>query len=160
MKENNLGRGAPNQSRRSLVLLLPWAAISGLLATWTIAAFRFLRPVSAASSEEWFDLAPVAELTKSKPVARKVAVEQVNGWARSPTQQTVFIMPGQTSRVLSAVCPHEGCEVAWRDDLNIFSCPCHESDFAADGRRLSGPAPHDLKALPARIVDGRLQVRS
>lgn len=148
-----------DKSRRAFVLLLPFAAIGGMFATVATAAFRFLRPVVSASSEKWIDLAQVAELSGNKPVARKIVAEQVAGWAKSLAEHSVYILPGKNNQVLSAVCPHEGCEVSWRDDENVFSCPCHDSKFAADGSRTYGPARHGLHPLPSRVADGKLQVK-
>ena len=73
--------------------------------------------------------------------------------------KNIFVLPGKNNQVLSAICPHEGCEVAWDKDTNRFSCPCHESFFAADGSRLTGPARRGLDLLPSRQQDGKLQVQ-
>src|SRR5882672_2598319 len=148
-----------NRSPRAFVVLLPFAAIGGMCATVATAAFRFLRPVVSASRDKWIDVALLAELSGNKPVARKIVAEQVAGWAKSLAEHSVYILPDKNNQVLSAVCPHEGCDVSWRDDKNIFSCPCHDSDFAADGQRLSGPARRGLDPLPSRVADGKLQVQ-
>lgn len=163
MRDSNSSNSKPDKSRRAFILLLPLAAIGGVFATVASAAFRFLRPVSSASNQTWIDVARVAEISGTKPVARKVAVEQTAGWARTLSEHSVYVLPSvsaqQGHQVLSAVCPHEGCEVAWRDDENVFSCPCHDSDFTADGRRIRGPARRGLDPLPSRIEGDRLQVR-
>ncbi len=57
------------------------------------------------------------------------------------------MLPAKNNQVLSAICPHEGCEVVWEQNTNRFSCPCHESYFAADGSRISGPSPRGLDPL-------------
>lgn len=155
----NKGDRATNKSRRRLVLLLPLAAIGGMFATVASAAFRFLRPVVSTSGQQWIDVARVGEVSGSKPIARKIMAEQTAGWAKSLTEHSVYILPGKNNQVLSAVCPHEGCEVSWRDDENVFSCPCHDSNFATDGSRLNGPARRGLDPLPSRVEDGKLQVQ-
>jgi Rieske Fe-S protein len=159
MRDNDSSGSAPDKSRRAFVLLLPFAALGGMFATVATAAFRFLRPVVSASSEKWIDVAQVAELSGNKPMARKIAAEQAAGWAKSLAEHSVYILPGKNNQVLSAVCPHQGCEVSWRDDENLFSCPCHDSNFAADGSRVYGPAQRGLDPLPSRVADGRLQVQ-
>ena len=45
--------------------------------------------------------------------------------------------------VISAVCPHLGCNVSATDDG--FICPCHGSEFDASGEVVSGPAPGPLR---------------
>jgi Rieske Fe-S protein len=49
--------------------------------------------------------------------------------------------------------------VSWEQTRNRFSCPCHDSFFAPDGSRLSGPARRGLDALPTRVQNGKLQVQ-
>lgn len=146
---------ATENSRRSFLKLLPVGALAAVLASIGGAAFRFLRPRVAAASESWLDVATLSELTGPQPLSRKVAAEHFAGWAVTTEEHTVFVLPG--NKVLSAVCPHEGCEVAWEQNTNRFSCPCHESFFAADGARVSGPAPRGLDTLPTRVQDGKLQ---
>src|SRR6266545_7720141 len=159
MFDNESSGPKPDKSRRAFVMLLPFAAMGGILAPLPGAAFRLLRPVVSASTEKWIDVALVAELSANKPVAQRIVAEQVAGWAKSLAEHSVYILPGQNNRVLSAVCPHEGCEVSWRDDKNVFSCPCHDSNFAADGSRIDGPARRGLDPLPSRMAHGKLQVQ-
>ena len=40
----------------------------------------------------------------------------------------------------SAVCPHMGCIVRWNSLEQCWDCPCHGSQFGADGATLNGPA--------------------
>ena len=75
MRHHNSSGSAVDRSRRSFVLLLPLAAIGGMFATIATAAFRLLRPAVSASSENWIDVALVAELSGNKPVQRKVVAE-------------------------------------------------------------------------------------
>ena len=146
-------------SRRSFLKLIPLGLLAGAFASIGGAAFRFLRPKLSAATESWLDVASVAELTGPQPLARKIVAEQITGWAITTEEHNVFVLPAKNNQVLSAVCPHEGCEVLWEQERNRFSCPCHESYFAADGSRISGPAQRGLDPLPARVQDGKLQVQ-
>lgn len=150
---------APDTSRRSFLSLLPLSVFAAVFASIGGAAFRFLRPKIGAISESWLDVANVAELTGQTPITRKVVAEQIGGWAITTEEHNVFVLPAKSNQVLSAVCPHEGCEVMWEQNRNRFSCPCHESYFAADGSRISGPSPRGLDPLPMRVENGKLQVQ-
>lgn len=147
------------ESRRTFLSLLPLGVMAGVFVSIGGAAFRFLRPRIAAARENWLDVAMLSELNGPQPVSRKIVAEHLAGWAVTTEEHNVFVLPAQSNQVLSAVCPHEGCEVAWEQNTNRFSCPCHESYFAADGARISGPARRGLDALPTRVQDGKLQVQ-
>lgn len=56
-----------------------------------------------------------------------------------------------------AVCPHEGCTVAYQPQEHLIQCPCHGSQFnPATGSRVRGPAPHGLKKLIIAVSGGQL----
>lgn len=61
-------------------------------------------------------------------------------------------------RAFSASCPHLGCAIDFDPESGLFRCPCHQSGFALDGRRLSGPAKRGLDPLPVSVEDGRVRV--
>jgi cytochrome b6-f complex iron-sulfur subunit len=48
---------------------------------------------------------------------------------------------------MSAVCTHLGCMTVWKQDSGLIACPCHGSNFRADGTVLGGPAPRPLPWL-------------
>ena len=146
------------RTRRSFLLLLPLGVVAGVFTGVGVAALRFLRPrIVRESSDNWINIGPVSDLTGRIPLAQKISTDHVAGWAVTQEQHQVYVLPG--NQVVSAVCPHEGCEVAWEKETNRFSCPCHESYFSADGSRLAGPARRGLDQLPTRVQDGTLQVQ-
>ena len=158
--DSSIERKDMDIDRRKFLLLFPiglFAATLGIVAT---AAFRFLRPATAALRESrWLDAMPMANVKGDKPMMCAVTTERIDGWATSMEEQQVFILPAQNHQAVSSACPHEGCSVMWRDEKNDFFCPCHDSSFGADGSRLSGPARRGLDPLPTREKDGMIQVQ-
>lgn len=151
------------RGRRRFLLLVPAGIGLGILTTLVSAAVRFLRPQSASAPdndarEQWLPVAPATELTGAQPLARTISVQHETGWTQVLEQHPVIVLP-QAQRVLSALCPHEGCTVFWRAEDAAFLCPCHDSRFNVTGACMSGPAARDLDQLPARLEDGVLKVR-
>lgn len=61
----------------------------------------------------------------------------------------------------AGTCTHTGCGVTdWNAGARHFICPCHLSEFdpAKGARRVAGPAPRPLPALPLKIDNGKLLV--
>ncbi len=152
--------------RRRILMLIPAMLMTAVTTTFAAAAFRFLRPQQATDSlpnpageDSWTPVAPVADLNGSQPMMRKVSVEHQAGWSTMRQEHSVFILPQQNLQVVSAICPHEGCEVDWNDETREFLCPCHDSHFDAGGARRSGPAQNGLTAIPCRLKQGILEVQ-
>jgi Rieske Fe-S protein len=65
---------------------------------------------------------------------------------------SVFLGQRQGSlSCLSAICPHAGCGIDFDDKQQKFVCPCHNSTFAIDGTRESGPSPRDMDRLEVAV---------
>ena len=108
---------------------------------------------------------PVGELSEfsslAEPVMRTIQIEQVDGWRKTVSEKVVYVTKdGQGQlRVLTSICPHLGCTVPWNKQKSQFVCPCHDTIFAADGTRVSGPSLRGMDALETSVENGHLQVR-
>jgi Rieske Fe-S protein len=152
--------------RRQLLLWFSAAVFGSMFASVAAAAFKFLRPQADAAGDDdaaarWVAVANLSELSGAEPLRREVMVEQRAGWSTTTRAHAVYVLPtpsGQPRRVVSAACPHEGCEVEWSAERGQFLCPCHDSSFAADGARLGGPAERALALLPSRLRGDVLEI--
>ena len=60
-----------------------------------------------------------------------------------------------------ALCTHGGADLCdGYFDGHVIECPLHQGCFdIRDGRALFAPVTRDLKTFPARIYEGKVQVR-
>lgn len=58
----------------------------------------------------------------------------------------------------SAVCTHQGCEVAYNAEEGTLDCPCHGSVFdpAQEGEPQGGPAQRPLPEIPVSVQNGEV----
>jgi thiosulfate dehydrogenase (quinone) large subunit len=65
----------------------------------------------------------------------------------------VIQQPAGEFLAFDAICPHEGCTVAYAPSARIIACPCHGSEFnARTGALIRGPAARGLE--PIRVIKG------
>ena len=151
-------------TRRSYLGWLTALCGAGAAAVLSVPIVRYvLYPLTAKTTEtKWSDAGPVSDFASlSVPVQRQITVETVDGWTKTAANKVVYVTKDQQGRleVLTSVCPHLGCSVAWSDSKNKFACPCHGATYAADGTKLGGPAPRGMDSLESQVQNGRLMVR-
>jgi cytochrome b6-f complex iron-sulfur subunit len=73
-----------------------------------------------------------------------VNIPKVKLWL-SNTEQGVM--------ALYKVCTHLGCLYNWNSQEGKFICPCHGSQFQANGTYIQGPAPRSLDRFVVQAVD-------
>jgi cytochrome b6-f complex iron-sulfur subunit len=64
-----------------------------------------------------------------------------------------------TLRAVSRTCTHAGCLVDWNADDKKLECPCHDSQFALDGRVLQGPAEQALPTYAAKLENNDILLK-
>jgi len=158
-----LPTGAEAKRRSFLGALLGFGtAFVGLLLSVPLVRFALFPLFETTTSTDWSDIGAAADFSSmAAPELRQVTVERVDGWRREVSEKAVYIIRDTSGelRVLSTICPHLGCGIAWRPDEGQFVCPCHVGVFASDGALISGPPPRGMDELESRIEAGRLEVR-
>ena len=114
---------------------------------------------TVSSPREPLDLGPAARFLDAPTKVEIVAPVIKDAWAaaRDVVLGAAYIRRvGDGLDARSAVCPHLGCAVSFDRGQNNYLCPCHDSRFALDGARVSGPSERGLDQLPLQIVNGRV----
>jgi menaquinol-cytochrome c reductase iron-sulfur subunit len=111
-------------------------------------------------TEAWVPLGPVEGLPPGEPTLFTFTRLRQVGWERAAAAYGIFVIPLPDGRydVLSNVCTHLSCRVAWKAEAGHYICPCHDGHFARDGAIISGPQPRPLDRYEHRIEDGILVV--
>lgn len=88
---------------------------------------------------------------EARPVVRRT-LPRPRGEGVTLHGDVVLVRRGARTQAYSARCPHLGCRID-RVEGRTLVCPCHGSRFDAEGRRLAGPAQHDLASLAVERLD-------
>jgi menaquinol-cytochrome c reductase iron-sulfur subunit len=164
-KEQTLTSTEPaSLERRSFLGVLTTIGTVGMGAVLFVPLMKFaMHPLLANTTEtEWSEVGPVEEFgAATAPLKKLVVIEQRDGWRKVTSEKPVYVLPSSTGefKVLSAVCPHLGCSVPWKEQDKTFVCPCHVGIFDAEGRRVAGPPPRDMDSLESKVENGVLKVR-
>ncbi|MEJ2870969.1 Rieske (2Fe-2S) protein [Actinomycetospora sp. OC33-EN08] len=104
--------------------------------------------------EDWADAGSFTELPEGEPVGRDVGGVRV-----------VVVRRGDQVEALGERCPHASAPLSDgaltdADGDRCVECPWHGSVFRLrDGRVMRGPATAPAAVFPARVRDGRLELR-
>jgi len=88
-----------------------------------------------------------------------IIADRADAWSKYPPAPigSVYLrrVAGQEKpECFSATCPHLGCMVDFKADVQEYKCPCHNSFFTIDGARInpaSCPSPRDLDQLEVKV---------
>jgi Rieske Fe-S protein len=105
---------------------------------------------------------PISALAEGEPKRVVLVADRRDAWTLEKDVElgAVWVMRRQGKTFAwSTVCPHLGCAVDRGGTGSGFYCPCHDSSFDPNGRRMTGPSPRDLDSLATRVdPDGVLLV--
>jgi cytochrome b6-f complex iron-sulfur subunit/menaquinol-cytochrome c reductase iron-sulfur subunit len=152
-----------NGRRRALKVLIGAGSVAFGCALLAPAAVFVAAPVKIGGnrSERWVRTLRLDTLKEGEPTKVAIVSDEHDAWsvARDVELGAVWLVRrGDKAIAYSVVCPHLGCSINAEPAGNGFSCPCHTSAFAPDGKRIAGPAPRDMDELKTRIVQGFVEV--
>ncbi len=136
-------------------------AISGTIAAVSsVALARFaVGPSFRKEKSKWIEV-ELEDAQDDNPGFTRVVLEYEtkDGWLTSNARTLAYVKRVNNDEVIaiSAGCTHLGCIVTWKEDQNIFKCPCHDGRYDADGKVISGPPAAPLKRHKTKIEDGKI----
>ena len=98
------------------------------------------------------------ELNKPLEVSLDALTPGQAQYAEYQGQQLIILRGETVTQVLSASCPHLGCNVIWDAGDGVFRCPCHGAIFNTAGDVVRGPVSSPLRKIPHEVKDGKLVV--
>lgn len=148
----NLMTSQPQKSssppcRRSFLKAFILAAAGLLALMWGWGVARFSLYSDAKNRARELDSQFVANLKPGVPTHS----QEAGAWVTLKSQDGPL-------EALDDRCTHLGCRQYWDPARKVFHCPCHGSEFDAEGRVLRGPATRPLPKLTAE-KDDQGQVR-
>ena len=154
------GDDVPDPSRRQLLNLLSFGAVTGVVGGALYPALRFFAPPRTGGSaagvlardELGSPISASGWLSAHKSGERSL----VQGLKGDPTYLIVTGDDAIGSYGINAICTHLGCVVPWNAAAGKFICPCHGSQYNEAGQVVRGPAPLSLALAHVEVVNDQV----
>lgn len=165
---NESSPASQDPERRSFLTSLSAISVGTLVAVFPFAAgwgvvtspLRRKSNESAGAGDEGFVKICALDAIPDDgvPHAFVVMADVSDAWTRTVNQRIgeVFLMRDKTGgkpTAFTATCPHLGCAVEFDGPEDRYECPCHESAFAKNGKKLFGPSLRGLDSLDVQLKD-------
>lgn len=154
---------SPKTGRRGALKSL--AALGGAIGCGALAVptARFvIEPArGGAGAARWIKTLHLDALHEGEPKRVALVADKRDAWTLDRDVElgaAWVVRKGSAVIAWSTTCPHLGCAVDRSASGAGFNCPCHDSNFDANGKRLDGPSPRDLDQLETRVEDGIVMI--
>lgn len=114
-------------------------------------------PTADGAPGRWLKIALLSDMKPGgDPQVFPVIADSWDAWNYYPPHPigSVFLrqVTGAAKPIaFTATCPHLGCFVDFSKSAHCFKCPCHNSEFDLEGRKLKGPPPRGMDELDVEI---------
>ena len=161
--------------RRGFLVSASAAVIGGVVGLVPAAAGLavFVDPLNRKSQVgQFIKVADLKEVpADSTPRPYQVIMDRSDAWNLYPREPVGVVYlwrhsDGDVPHAVTATCPHLGCFVDFQNGdgkrPSVFQCPCHDSKFEPDGKRIDPdhcPAARDLDTLDVEVRDQEVWVK-
>lgn len=145
--------------RRNLVKMAALTGATALVTGIPLAAY-VIAPARNKGTSRWIDMGAVDELAPGNVHMLTYEFMVKDGWLVLPQRGFVWVKAAAADKftIFSSTCTHLACNVVWREEAQVFECPCHSGRFNADGEPIAGPPKRPLALVEHKIEDGKLKV--
>ncbi|MBZ8181194.1 MAG: cytochrome b6-f complex iron-sulfur subunit [Oscillatoria sp. PMC 1051.18] len=147
----------PDMGRRQFMNLLTFGTITGVAAGALYPVVKYFIPPSSGGTgggvtakDALGNDIVVSDFLASHSTGSRTLAQGLKG---DPTYVIVTEDKEIASYGLNAVCTHLGCVVPWNGSENKFICPCHGSQYNAEGKVVRGPAPLSLALVHTNVTE-------
>ncbi|MGK7944126.1 MAG: cytochrome b6-f complex iron-sulfur subunit [Microcystaceae cyanobacterium] len=147
----------PDMGRRQFMNLLTFGTITGVAAGALYPVVKYFIPPSSGGAgggtvakDALGNDVVATEFLATHNVGDRTLAQGLKG---DPTYIVVEGDQTIASYGINAVCTHLGCVVPWNASEDKFICPCHGSQYNAEGKVVRGPAPLSLALAHANVDD-------
>ena len=146
-------------NRRSFIKTAALTGVAALVTGVPLASY-VISPSLNKGTGRWIDFGPLEDLEPGRVEMLSYEFMVKDGWLVLPQRGFVWAKtePGGELRVFSSTCTHLACNVIWREEDEVFVCPCHSGRFDANGQNIAGPPTKPLAVLEHKVDDGNLKV--
>jgi Rieske Fe-S protein len=145
--------------RRDLLKLTALTGATALVTGIPLATY-VVTPARQKGTSRWIELGGTDELAPGQVHMLTYEFMVKDGWLVLPQKGFVWVKAAAPDNltVFSSTCTHLACNVIWREEAQVFECPCHSGRFNADGAPVAGPPRRSLAVIEHKIEDGKLRV--
>ena len=145
------------------IVLVGIGSVIGLIIGIPAIAYLISPAVKVQEKEAWIPLGPLDGYPLDSPVLFSYTRSKINGWEKTVNSYGAYIWrygEGDSElRVYSNMCTHLSCRVTWKDETNIYFCPCHDGRFNKEGEVVAGPPPRPLYEYEHKVDEGIIFIK-
>lgn len=142
------------------IIIAALGAVMGLVIGIPAISYLLSPATKIQRDEAWIALGPLDAYPLGIPTLFSYTRTKVNGWEKTVNSFGAYVwrygVGDSELTVYSNMCTHLSCRVTWRDDIDVYFCPCHDGRFNKEGEVVAGPPPEPLYDFETKVEDGTL----
>ncbi len=141
-------KSSPKLSRREFTAVVTTflGSVMGVVMGFPLIGYIISPAIKSKEVDDWISLGPLDGYEIGTPKLFSFTRTTVNGWERTTNSYGVYVYRKSADevKVISNVCTHLSCRVAFHEETQSYDCPCHDAKFDIDGGVIYGPPPRPL----------------